>query len=50
MELILSQDKVTKNKVVRFADGENHNIYLQPDEVQSLGNPETVKVTIESAK
>ena len=48
MELILTKDKVTKNKVVRFADGENHNIYLQPDEVQALGNPESVKVTIEA--
>jgi len=48
MELRLTKDKVTKNKVVRFADGENHNIYLQPDEVQALGNPETVKVTIEA--
>ena len=46
MELTLVKDKVTKNKVVRFADGENHNIYLQPDEVQSLGNPETIKVSI----
>jgi len=49
MELILSQDKVTKNKVVRFADGENHNIYLQPDEVQALGNPQSIKLTVEAA-
>ena len=48
MELILTQDKVTKNKVVRFADSKNHNLYLQPEEVEALGNPEAIKVTIEA--
>jgi hypothetical protein len=46
MNLVLKKDKVTKNKVVRYSDGEGHNIYLQPEEVKGLGEPEVVKVTI----
>jgi hypothetical protein len=50
MKLTLKKDKVTKNKVVRYADGDNHNIYLQPEEVEKLGNPEVIAVTIEAGK
>ena len=46
MELTLTKDKVTKNKIVRYADDNNHNIYLQPDEVKELGSPEAIAVTI----
>jgi len=46
MTLTLMKDKVTKNKVVRFSDGNGHNLYLQPDEVKALGEPEAIKVTI----
>ena len=46
MEVVLTKDKVTKNGVVRFNDGNGHNIYLQPDEVKALGDPNAVKVTI----
>jgi len=50
MKLTLKKDKVTKNKVVRYADGDGHNIYLQPEEVGKLGNAETIVVTIEAGK
>ena len=46
MDLTLTQDKVTKNGVVRFNDGDGHNIYLKPEEVKKLGNPNAIKVTI----
>jgi len=46
--LILDKDKVTKNKVVRYADGANHNIYVQPEEVEELGLGDKLKVTLES--
>lgn len=46
MEFTLTKDKVTKNGVVRFNDGNGHNIYLQPEEVDKLKNPEAIKVTI----
>lgn len=49
MDLILEKDKVTKNKVVRYGDGNSHNIYLKPEEVEALGNPEAIHVTIEKA-
>lgn len=48
MELRLVKDKVTKNKVVRYSDGKNHNIYLQPDEVEALGYPEAIQITVEA--
>lgn len=46
MELKLVKNKVTKNGVIRFGDADNHNIYLKPDEVVTLGNPEVIAVTI----
>jgi len=46
MDLTLTKDKTTKNGVVRFGDGDGHNIYLQPEEVQSLNNPTTIKVSV----
>jgi len=46
MELVLTKDKVTKNGVVRFNDGNGHNIYLQPEEVKDLGDPNAIKVAI----
>jgi hypothetical protein len=46
MDITLTKDKVTKNGVVRFGDGDGHNIYLQKEEVQSLDNPSAIKVTI----
>ena len=46
MELVLTKDKVTKNNVTRYGDADNHNIYLKPDEAKSLGNPETITVSI----
>jgi hypothetical protein len=49
MVLILEKDKVTKNKVVRFADSANHNIYLKEDEVAELGDPTRLKVTLEKS-
>jgi len=50
MKVILKKDKETKN-TFRF-QGETEetaylNIYLSKDEVQTLGNPERIKVTIE---
>ena len=48
MELVLVKDKVTKNGVVRFGDADNHNIYLKPEEVRELKNPEAIAVTIAS--
>ena len=48
MELTLVKDKVTKNGVVRYGDADNHNIYLKPEEVDKLGNPEAIKVTIKA--
>lgn len=47
MKLVLTKDKVTKNGFVRFGDADNHNIYLKPEEVQKLDNPNSLKVTIE---
>ena len=51
MEVILRRDKETKN-TIRF-QGETEdtaylNIYLLKSEVQTLGNPERIKVTIEA--
>ena len=49
MELRLEKNKVTKNSIVRYGDSDNHNIYLTPDEVQELGNPTVIKVSIEAS-
>lgn len=46
MELTLEKDKVTRNGVVRYGDGSGHNLYLQPWEVKSLGNPTTIHAEI----
>lgn len=45
----LAEDKVTKNDVHRFNDGNGHNIYLQPDELKKIGNPKKVKLTVAAA-
>ena len=50
MEFTLIKDKVTKNGVVRYGDADNHNIYLKPDEVQELGTPAAITVTIDAVK
>jgi hypothetical protein len=46
MELVLTQNKETKNGVIRFADADGHNIYLKPSEVNALGSPKSIKVSI----
>ncbi len=51
MKIIMHKEKATKN-AVRFGDGNQphgKNIYLTKEEVAELGNPETIKVTIEAA-
>lgn len=52
IELTLSHDteKVLKGKKRRYADGEGHNLYLEGPEVEKLGEPKTVKVTVEAAE
>ena len=53
MEATMTAGKVTKNGYVRFeeakTEGDPHgkNIYLSPLEVKELGDPKTIKVTIE---
>lgn len=47
MVLILDKDKPTK-RTVRYADASNHNIYLANEEVEQLGHPERLKVTVET--
>lgn len=49
MEIVMSKDKETPG-AVRYSDGENHNIYLRKSEAAEMGNPESVKVTIEPEK
>ena len=46
MELTLTKNKVTPNGKVRYGDADNHNIYLTPEEVKSLAEPQAIKVTI----
>ncbi len=50
MEVILKRDKETKNSI-RFTEEaeDNHakNLYLLKSEVEALGNPQALKVTIE---
>lgn len=48
MKFVLTQDKVTKNKKVRYADSDNHNIYFTPEEADTLGNPEKVEVEVKA--
>lgn len=48
MVLHLTRDKVTKNGIVRYSDGNGHNIYLTPTEVAELGAPAIIHVTIAS--
>ena len=51
MEFILVKDKETKN-TIRFAekveDNNAKNLYLLKSEVQALGNPTSIKVTVEA--
>ena len=46
MDLVLSQDKETKG-AVRYADQENHNLYLRKEEAAKLGNPKHILVTVQ---
>lgn len=54
-EVILHRDeehggKVTKHGYIRYseaADPHSKSIYLSPDEVKELGNPNAIKVTVE---
>ena len=48
MEIVMVKDKTTPG-AVRYNDGENHNIYLRKEEAAAMGNPESVKVTIEAS-
>jgi hypothetical protein len=54
MEVTMTKDKVTKN-AIRFTSGRDpnnpddphtKNIYLLKSEVEELGNPDVIKVTI----
>lgn len=49
MELILHKDKETKG-AVRFADMNNHNLYLRKEEAAELGNPEHILVSVSEMK
>ena len=52
--VILHKDKVTKN-AIRFSsdrvgdDPHTKSVYILKNEVEQLGNPEQVKITIEAA-
>lgn len=46
MEIVMTQDKVTKG-AVRYADQENHNLYLRKEEAEKLGNPAHILVTVQ---
>jgi len=46
MEIVMTQDKVTKG-AIRFADQENHNLYLRKEEVAKLGDPKHILVTVQ---
>ena len=50
MLFIMTKDKVTKHKKVRYADGNGHNIYFTPEEVVDLDDSEAIKVTVEPEK
>jgi hypothetical protein len=45
MELTLVKMKETPGTFM-FSDSDNHNIYLKKPEVNALGNPEKIKITI----
>lgn len=47
MELVLIKNKVTKNGKVRFGDDNNHELYLAPEEVTQLTNPQAILVKVE---
>ena len=49
MEIVMTKDKETPG-AIRYSDGDNHNIYLRKAEAANLGNPESVKVTVEPNK
>ena len=49
MKFEMSQDKVTKG-AVRYADGNGHNLYLRKEEADKIGNPQSIKVTVEVAE
>ena len=49
MEIVMTKDKETPG-AVRYSDGESHNIYLRKAEAAEMGNPESVKVTVEANK
>jgi hypothetical protein len=46
MEILLKKDKETKG-TVRYADIENHNLYLKKEEAAELGNPDRIMLTVE---
>ena len=51
MELILEKDKVCKGSIrysEKTTDSNPRNIYLPNADVAALGNPQTIKVTIEA--
>lgn len=50
LKLILHKDKVTPGTVRFKEDSEDHPvaIYLTKDRVKELGDPESIKVTIEA--
>lgn len=49
MEFLMSKDKETKG-AVRYADMENHNLYLRKEEASLLGNPKHIVVVIQPMK
>lgn len=51
VKLTLEKDtsKTLNKGKVRYKDENNHNIYLQGDEVKKLGDPDEVEVTIKQA-
>ena len=49
MEFILMKNKVTKG-AIRYSDEKNHNIYLRKEELEEIGNPEKLKLTLTPMK
>ena len=43
----MEKDKETKHGGARYTDGKSHNIYFTKDEVQAMGTPTKVQVTVE---
>ena len=46
MELVLVKDKGTKG-AIRYADMNNHNLYLRKEEAAELGNPKHILVSVQ---